>query len=139
MLLFLKICFVTPSLSNFCQKIISLDFFEMGLTSLPPIWTMSVNILFVFFDGTLLAGPALRAGAYKNEIENSNIIYQTVYNFYQQSSPWTERPHHLLASTSKNVNTVKLQTIFNPVPLSLGFFVSWETIHNGQNMWVMRI
>ena len=24
----------------------------MGLTSLPPIWTMSVNVLFVFFDGT---------------------------------------------------------------------------------------
>ena len=52
MLLFLTICFVTPSLSNFCQKIISFQFFEMGLTSPPPIWTMSVNILFFFFDVT---------------------------------------------------------------------------------------
>ena len=24
----------------------------MGVTSLPPIWTMSLDILFVFFDGT---------------------------------------------------------------------------------------
>ena len=46
MLLFLTICFVSPSLSNFCQKILSFHFFEMGLTSLPPIWTMSLNILF---------------------------------------------------------------------------------------------
>ena len=46
MLLFLTIFFVTPSLSNFCQKIISFQFFEMGLTSPPPIWTMSVYILF---------------------------------------------------------------------------------------------
>ena len=51
-LLFLTICFVTPSLSNFCQKIISFQFFEMGVTSLPPIWTMSLNILFVFLDVT---------------------------------------------------------------------------------------
>ena len=52
MVLFLTICFVTPSLPNFCQKIISFQFFEMGLTSPPPIWTMSVNILFVFLDVT---------------------------------------------------------------------------------------
>ena len=51
-LLFLTICFVTPSLSNFCQKIISSQFFEMGLTSLPPIWTMSLNILLLFFGST---------------------------------------------------------------------------------------
>ena len=25
------------------------SFFEMGLTSLPPIWTMSLSILFIFF------------------------------------------------------------------------------------------
>ena len=41
-LLPLTICLVTPSLSNFCQKIISFQFFEMGLTSLPPIWTIDV-------------------------------------------------------------------------------------------------
>ena len=35
-----------------CQKIISFNFYEMGLTSLPPIWTMSVNILLFFLDGT---------------------------------------------------------------------------------------
>ena len=55
MLLFLTICCVTPSLSNFCQKIISLKFFDVGLTSLPPIWTMSTNILF-FFWGYPLVG-----------------------------------------------------------------------------------
>ena len=40
-------CRSKDSLSNFCQKIISLQFFEMGLTSFPPIWTMSINILFL--------------------------------------------------------------------------------------------
>ena len=44
-------CCVTPSLSNLCQKIISFNFFDMGLTSLPPVWTMSTNKL-VFFYGT---------------------------------------------------------------------------------------
>ena len=48
MLLFFTICFVTPSLFNFCQKIISFQFFDMGLTSLPPIWIMSTNILLFF-------------------------------------------------------------------------------------------
>ena len=38
--------FLNRSLSNFCQKIISFKFFEMGLTSLPPIWAMSLNLLF---------------------------------------------------------------------------------------------
>ena len=41
--------FCDPSLSNFCQKIIYFQFFEMELTFLPPIWTMSLNILFVVF------------------------------------------------------------------------------------------
>ena len=45
---------MTPSLSNFCQKIISFKFFKRGLTSLPPIWTMSLNILFVFLTAPLL-------------------------------------------------------------------------------------
>ena len=47
MLLFLTICFVTPSLSNVCLKIISLRFFELGWTSLPPIWTMSFKYCFL--------------------------------------------------------------------------------------------
>ena len=45
-------CCVTPSHSNFCQKINSLKIFYMGLTSLPPVWTMSTNILVFFFDVT---------------------------------------------------------------------------------------
>ena len=48
--------FCDPSLSNFCQKIIYFQFFEMRLTSLPPIWTMSLNILF-FFRLPLRLGP----------------------------------------------------------------------------------
>ena len=52
-LLFLTICFVTPSLSNFCQKIISFQFFGMGVTSLPPIWTMSLNRLGFFWTAHL--------------------------------------------------------------------------------------
>ena len=51
-LLVLTTCFMTPSLSNFCQKIISFQCFEMGLTSLPPIWTMSLSILLLFFGST---------------------------------------------------------------------------------------
>ena len=51
MLLFLTICFVTPSLSNFFQKKHFFNSFEKGLTSPPPIWTMSLNILF-FLDVT---------------------------------------------------------------------------------------
>ena len=46
--------FVTPSLLSLCQKIIFFYFFfEIGLTSLPPFWTMSLNILF-FFGGVPL-------------------------------------------------------------------------------------
>ena len=41
--------FVTPSLLSLCQKIIFFYFFEIGLTSLPPFWTMSLNILFFFW------------------------------------------------------------------------------------------
>ena len=29
--------FWTPTLSNFCQKIISFNFFDMGLTTPPPV------------------------------------------------------------------------------------------------------
>ena len=53
MLLVLTICFVTPSHFSFCQKIIFFYFFEIGLTSLPPFWTMSLNILF-FLGGVPL-------------------------------------------------------------------------------------
>ena len=43
--------FCDPLPLQLLSKIISLKFFDMGLTSLPPIWTMSTNILF-FFDVT---------------------------------------------------------------------------------------
>ena len=57
---FLTICFVTPSLSNFCQKIISFQLFEMGLTSLPTIWTMSSNIFCFFLEYLPLSRALVR-------------------------------------------------------------------------------
>ena len=73
MLLFLTICFVTPSLANFCQKIIFflLRFLETGLISLPPIWTMFLNIL-LFFRLPLRGNTIISivCVAYLNKFEN---------------------------------------------------------------------
>ena len=71
---FLTICFVTPSLPNFCQKFIYFQFFDMGLTSPPPIWAMSLNILFFFSDVTPYAvgcaAYAVGCAAYVRQCEN---------------------------------------------------------------------
>ena len=44
--------FCDPVPLQILSIIICFIFFEMGLTFVLPIWTMSLNILLLFFDGT---------------------------------------------------------------------------------------
>ena len=111
--------FCAPSLSNFCQKIISFDFFEMGLTSLPPIWMMSLNILF-FFRVPL---RTIRCN-FKNLYREN--LYCPLKCAPEGSSPHEDTQQHLIScntiiqnlsdcQTIIAVNTIKYEDIYGDI------------------------
>ena len=82
-------CFVTPSFPNFCQKFISFHFFWHGVDlPPPPIWAMSLNILF-FLDVTPYLHKRWHLSIMHSSVQSIQLSWlnwdYTSFNFYRVS------------------------------------------------------